>query len=117
MTEVKEKKFRKFTRAQRKHICGVIREFLRTHPSSGRIEIAEHLNEQGIKPNNDDKWTGVSMGNFLARNPIRVRQTTAPEPRATRGGSDKISVAEIVLASSLSQQEKEVVLKSLFSTN
>lgn len=113
-----QKKYKKFTKSQRKNISGIIREFMRANPDAKTGEIAEHLNKMKIPHANPGEWTTTKVCNFMAVKPVRVhrRENGRDEVPKAKTSSDKVAVAEIVLASDLSSNEKQRVLETLFAS-
>lgn len=112
-------KYRKFTRKEKREAADALRRVLAEMPDANMVEVADELNRRNI-PHVNGQWNNARVTQFRARNRLRMpRQSSAeqgnghapaPQPKTT----DKVQVAEIVLASNMGTSEKEAVMRALF---
>lgn len=114
--------YKKFTKQDRKRLKRKITAMLTDQGKMSLAQIADYLNGQKEPHPNSSSWTHKEAGNFLNRNGIILRKMKSTRTRTyTRKlapsfhpNSDRVSIAEIVLASNLSNDEKEKVIRSVF---
>lgn len=110
--------YRKFTSQERKHAQTVIRDFLKNNGGlrkrAAHQALITHLNTLVEHPNGE--WTSQKLSSFLTNFPVRVRRASTEIAEVSKPQGDRITVAEIVLASNMAPPDKERVLKSLFSS-
>lgn len=122
-----------FTATELKQIKAAITDIVRANEGILLPEIADKLNDMGIRQPNNGSWNGHCVQSFIyrkmgglvkMRNKIRKETTLPLTPAATvvstryvnseNKATDKISLASLVLGLNFPDDQKEQIIRSIF---
>lgn len=108
-------KFRKFSVEDRDTIIDALKYLAKEMPNAKPRELARELNKAKVKYADGSKWTGQRVSAFMRYNNIaREIKHVTPSAVTEANIGDKISVAELVLASRIGDAEKTKILSVIF---